>query len=196
MESRARNPKRRRVLVDKFGRAFVRKALLEMRAVKRPKNSKHLCYKHKRHCRRCPARVPNGKFHVEAAGTTCAGFSPLGSNWSWLNDSSVVFLCWISLMWLSTPDIIFHECVPSFDADVLEFALNFESEEDCRYEGRSICFSTRDQGLPVDRNRVYSICNRIMHISIHKYNLSYLSLVTFRRLEVNGSIFSKLRQAG
>ena len=84
----------------------------------------------------------------------------------------------------------------SFDADVLDLALNDASEEDCRYEVRGVCFSTRDQGVPVDRRRRYSMCTRIIHINIKKYKLSYFSLVTFRRLEINGSIFSKLRKAG
>ena len=189
VQSNGGNPKERRQLIDRLGRAFVRQALVEMRAVKIPKNIRHWCHKHKRYCRHFPIREPGGKLHVEAAGTTCVGFSPLGSNWRWLDDSCVVFLCWIALMWVSTPDIIVNECVPSFDADVLDLALNFQSEEDCRYDVRSVCFSTRDQGVPIDRRRRYTICNRIVNIRINKYNLSYFSLVSFRRLEVNGSIF-------
>ena len=189
VQSHARDPAHRRELIDAYWRAFVRRALVEMRQVKIPKNVRHWCYKHNRHCRHFHTRELNCKLHVEAAGTTCVGFSPLGTNWRWLDDSCVAFLSWIALMWVSIPDIIIHECVPSFDADLLEFAFNFLSEEDCRYVVRSVCFSTRDQGVPIDRRRRYSLCNRIVRINISKYNLSYFSLVTFRRLEINGSIF-------
>ena len=84
-------------------------------------------------------------------------------------------------MWVGVPDIIVHECVPAFDPDMLEIALNFQSDDDCKYDVRSICFSTRDQGVPIDRRRRYSVCTRIALINIKKYNLSYFSLFLFRR---------------
>ena len=189
VQSSTVSPSQRRQLIDRLGRAFVHKALAEMRAVNIPKNVRHFCHKHNRYCRHFPSKQPNGKLHVEAAGTTCVGFSPLGSNWRWLDDSCVAFLCWIALMWVGVPDIIVHECVPAFDPDILEMALNFQSDDDCKYDVRSICFSTRDQGVPIDRRRRYSVCTRIALIHINKYNLSYFSLVSFRRLEINGSIF-------
>jgi len=190
VDSRAKNPKQRKLLTDSYGKLFLKNALLDMKTHKFSRRTKHWCYKHGKHCPHFPDKIP-GQIHVEASGTTCVGFSLMGVLWRWLDDSTIPFLAWICMVRAVLPDIIIHECVPMFDVEVLEQALNDGVEEEgFMYTVQSVCFSPTDQGAPIERRRRYTVCtlNKTMKLNI-PYCIRSFSEVTFRRLEMNGSVF-------
>ena len=82
------------------------------------------------------------------------GFS-LGHLWAWLDDATMAFLGWITKCLLMLPDLIIHECVSGFGAEVLENCLNCDED---LYEVASIVFGPPEMGVPVQRDRRYTLC--------------------------------------
>jgi hypothetical protein len=107
-----------------------------------------------------------------------------GTGLGWLHDVSVAFYCWIYSAKQAEIDVILHECVPNFDPSVLEQCLWPD------YIGSSMVWSAADEGLPIRRERRYSLCIRkTLGPSLLSFNdLTWSSLIFCNRV-VTASIF-------
>ena len=54
--------------------------------------------------------------------------------------------------------MIVHECVPGFDVNVIDAGLN--SQGLC-YHVQSLVFSPEEEGVPIKRQRRYTLCLRV-----------------------------------
>lgn len=116
------------------------------------------CLIHGASCAHFPAK---GGIHVEVAGSPCVPFvkgGAYGTSMSWLHDVTVPFYVWIHAVKRASPALVVHECVPGFDVQHLEHALNHPVP--C-YVVQSLVWSPEDEGIPVRRERRYTLCIRM-----------------------------------
>ena len=109
------------------------------------------CSKHDTQCSPVPRRSSNECLLVEIGGTTCVGWSSMGSNWGWLDDAGgpgLVYLHWARSY---GPDMFMHECTRHFDHKVARRILGGEMHVSVMQHSPS------DWGLPVARGRQYMV---------------------------------------
>ena len=116
--------------------------------------AKDWCYKHNAMCPLLPAKSSDHIEHGEIAGSTCVAWSKLRSTQStaqskWLHKSTLPCLVWMFWTAQASPDWFIHECVQSFDAQMLVQTVS-------QYLTASIVFSPTLFGLPSNRHRRYT----------------------------------------
>eukprot|EP00971_Amphidinium_carterae_P342037 6481169-Amphidinium_carterae.2 len=177
----------RHALVEQAGMAFLEDSLAELGELKKGATLSDLpCVTHGQNCSCFPKL--QGRLHVEVAGSTCVGFSTMGKQWQWLHESVVPFLCWIFKVWMLKPRIVVHECVLGFQESVLAQALNFTG--DPQYHVQSVVFSPHEMGIPVHRNRRYTLCTLRPSLTICRpFTRASLQELAFRSLLLTAEIF-------
>ena len=107
----------------------------------------------------------------------------------WLHDVSVAFYCWIYSAKQAEIDVILHECVPNFDPSILEQCLWPD------YNVSSLVWSAADEGLPIRRERRYSLCIRkTLGPSLLSFNdLTWSSLIFCNRVFTASNFFRRLQ---
>ena len=126
-------------LVETLGVRFIKGCLRALnKALGQTPPTQH-CEKHRCKC----SRQPQGNYHrhIEASGTTCVGFSTMGTGWSWLHASVIPFAAWLWLQMQTKPSIIIHENVQSFSAEVMLHCLNSYGD---RYSASTCCIGPSD----------------------------------------------------
>jgi hypothetical protein len=85
----------------------------------------------------------------------------------------------------SGADIIIHECVPGFDPSILQQCLH------PLYTVQSLVWNAADEGLPIRRERRYTICIRkgSFGIPLLRFNSSVWSSLVFCSRVATGDIF-------
>ena len=106
----------------------------------------------------------------------------------WLHNVSIAFYCCIYSAKQAEIDIIIHECVPNFDPSILEQCLCPD------YTVSSLVWSAADEGLPIRRERRYSLCIRkSLGRSLLSFNHLIWSSLIFCNRVVTASIFFRHR---
>ena len=120
-----------------------------------------------------------------------------------LHDATVPFYCWIYGLKCKTrivanqlrkgPDVIIHENVPGFPIEVLDRILNANLEpNDPGYTVQSLVWSALDEGIPVRRERRYTLCikNDLLPLLV-PFNLEVWRTLSFAQCVSRGAIFFK-----
>ena len=141
----------RRRTVIKLGEKFVDYACGILSKCPWHANTTSYCSKHDAQCRPVPQRSSNECILVEIGGSTCVGWSSMGSNWGWLDDAGGP--CLVYLYWVKSygPDMFMHECTRHFDHKVARRILGDEMHVSVMQHSPS------DWGLPVARGRQYMV---------------------------------------
>ena len=119
---------------------------------------------------------------VEIAGSVCKPWSSMGAGDDWLDPTSLPCLVWAYSTKYYEPDIILHECVPSFDYRQLDRILSgrrnacrapprnpfgrLSLQEQSSWRMRSEILSPHDFGVPTRRRRRYTYFWRGEHFTI------------------------------
>ncbi len=98
-----------------------------------------------------------GDLLVEVGGSTCVGWSTMGSSWGWLDDAGGP--CLVYLFWVKNygPDYFVHECTSKFDYAVACRILGDEMHL------AAMSLSPVDWGVPVERRRQYLVAQSKKH---------------------------------
>ena len=125
------------------------------------------CVEHGRACPCAPSPAERAnRVWLAAAGSPCVAFckGAFGNQEGFLHDSAVCLVAWAAKNRAHRPDVIVRECVPGFSRDVLSRYLNtgFPSSSPL-YRVESVVWNVLDEGLPVSRERRYTICVLAKH---------------------------------
>ncbi|CAJ1454758.1 unnamed protein product [Effrenium voratum] len=126
-------------------------------------------------CRRFPGtRERANAVWLEIAGSPCVPFckGAYGTGLSWLHPVSVPVFIWLHSLKRAQPDMILHENVPDFTPLVFDLVLN--AEEQC-YSVESVVWSPSAHGLPISRDRRYTLCRRLASFT-RKLDFNYDAL--------------------
>ena len=97
-----------------------------------------------------------------------------GTSLRWLHEVSVTFYIWLYSLLTSGVHVLLHECVPGFDPAIIEAVLSPV------YFVQSLVWSSLDEGLPIRRERRYTICIRKdLGLSIPQWTESFWCRVAF-----------------
>jgi hypothetical protein len=137
-------------LHTQFGKKFVALAFEFLKSI--VVKDEAYCYICKRPCKFVKEKSPENPFEIIlwVSGNTCTPWSSSGGRRGWLDRLSIVNLVYLHFLSCTEPDLVINECTPSYDVSVLQQAL---PSFDCRH----LYFGPHDLGLPVSRDRVYSI---------------------------------------
>ncbi len=143
---------------------------------------------------------------IDCSGTPCPPFvrgGAYGHGMGFLHDATVPFYCWIYGLKCKTrivasqlrkgPDAIIHENVPGFPIEVLDQILNANLEpNDPGYTVQSLVWSALDEGIPVRRERRYTLCikNDLLPLLV-PFNLEVWRTLSFAECVSRGTIFFK-----
>eukprot|EP00971_Amphidinium_carterae_P120048 2377931-Amphidinium_carterae.1 len=131
-------------------------------------NSEAWCYKHNRCCPLSPRahREYRKHFWVDISGSTCVSWSRVGKQAGWLHSSAKVFMTWLFQRRFLQPEVIVHECTPTFPHAIFTRVLNLElesqmkciwardtSEPEVGWDVQSMVISPKDIGCPASRER-------------------------------------------
>ena len=110
---------------------------------------------------------------IDGAGSTCVAWSRAGKRGGLLHPSCLVMCAWILHRRFSQPDLIVHECTPSFPSSVLRDLLNRRMSEQLKcvwarpvpgasevsemWFTQSVSISPKQLGVPVSRERLYTL---------------------------------------
>lgn len=96
----------------------------------------------------------------------------------------MAFYCWLYSVLHYGPRILLHECVPGFEVRVLQECL------ESKYIVSSIVWSSLDEGLPIRRERRYTLCLRKDMLPVKlSFELPLWSKLAFCKLVSSGRIF-------
>ena len=132
-----------------------------------------------------------GSLWVEAAGNTCTPFSSRGKLTGFLDAQSLPAFVWaFSLKAASAAgrrlDVVLNECVPGFPAEAFFRAVWPQAQI------FSMVFSPTELGLPVNRQRRYTLVLPNPTSPLYgkiPFNPSFFRSVAFRRLQLKGSVY-------
>ncbi len=120
---------------------------------------------------------------MEVAGNTCTPWSSRGSRQRWLDPHSVTNLIWMYSVRAAKPHYIVNECVPAFDAQVLETVFD-------QYHLSSWVLNPLMLGLPASRGRRYTLlCHKPMVDMVLHVDLDTFGSLAFCTLASDGSMF-------
>jgi hypothetical protein len=101
-----------------------------------------------------PADVRANRRYINVSGNTCVPWSMLGSKFGWLHECTIVMLAWLWSLVKALPECIIEECTPRFDWEAFQDLLSKW------YVVQSLVYSPCQMGIPVKRQRRYTICIR------------------------------------
>ena len=114
------------------------------------------CFAHHKKCPyKAPTDVGGAQLFVEVGGNVCTPWSSAGSRHGWLDPVSLPNLVWLWDIRSRKPDIVVNECTPFYEADVV---LKFLGPDE--YDSFHLKFGPDDLGIPVSRDRLYSVFTR------------------------------------
>lgn len=103
-------------------------------------------------CRSYPTAAERlGRLLMVIAGSTCCPWSAMGSRFGWLDVASLVFLVFLREIQEHLPEVVLHECTPSFDHAT--FAELLQDDYTCQF----VVTNPLLQGHPSGRPRKYCI---------------------------------------
>lgn len=153
-------------------------------------NKESFCEKCQKQCSRFRAgddQSNSPSLTAEVGGSPCIPFvkgGAYGTQLGWLHSVSVAFFSWIYSVKDAGIDVIVHECVPNFDPAVLEECLK------PLYSVQSLVWNATDEGLPVRRERRYTICIKTdLGQSCLEFSMSIWTELAFCKLVSSGDIY-------
>ena len=144
---------KRKDAIMKFGRGFVVRALKLLEPVSFTRSSTCDCFRHHQQCPLWPADDASN-LHVEVAGNTCTPWSSSGKCFGWLDPASIPCIAWLHSMREVSPSILFNECTPTFDVEILRRLF-----QDTHHFASHV-FGPTAMGIPCNRDRRYTILLR------------------------------------
>lgn len=159
------------------------------------------CYVHEQ---RCPLDPKDDWwlkdwFHIEVAGNTCTPWSTIGQLGGWLSPCTLPVAVWATHQRFLGTNAVVNECTPLWEAVVLnkEVFTNVSAEipKSNRYKGssryyfQSLCFNSTDMGIPVSRERRWSLWFRAD--SPQLCHMPHFADIFFRSLACSSAVFLK-----
>jgi hypothetical protein len=139
------------------------------------------CCRCDKHCAvHPPAFESRGRTTMAISGTPCVSWSSMGKQHGWMATSLLPFVAWAFTVRAWRPSIIIHECTPTFDDSIFTLIFNDDVDE---YDIQSFVFSPEDIGVPLMRNRRWTIL-------VHKTARAPALTCPFSKLGF-GNIFSR-----
>jgi hypothetical protein len=118
-----------------------------------PINDSAYCYRCKKQCKVTKGPSDSGELSMWVGGNTCTPWSSSGDRLGWLDPCSIVNMIYLHFLNVTSPDFVINECTPFYDVKVMETFLT-------SHDPFHIHFGPTDLGLPVSRDRVYSILGK------------------------------------
>ena len=173
----------RHLLWQSIGREYLKQALEKLVGSIGREGTTGWCSCCNMQCHCHPPRSERlGRLYIHIAGTPCQAWSSMGKQGGWLHDTSLTFACWLACALSGAPDVIIHENTPRFDWQAFQILAP-------EYTTFSESFSPSHIGLPVVRNRRYSILVRSSLKMIMPWELSTLIPTIGRRVIGSGQMF-------